>query len=203
MYSYIPIIDLDLIQKDKITINHKNNKSEVLYDYGDGYGNAELNIKISTKLHLGFNKDTIQLHSQLLYELREYIDELYKKQIDNKDLRSRPQQKVNNKVTVNFMNNYSVSTLIPSNKSQYETVKTKLKDEFFNFLGLYYPYINSNSPNFNIVGDFVLKIFISKNNMFCSFAIFDSEISYDYNKKRTKIYKNTITNKKIIDSIEI
>jgi hypothetical protein len=70
-------------------------------------------------------------------------------------------------------------------------------------MGLYYPYINTSSPDFNVVGDFIIKGFISKNNAFCSFTIFDSEISYEYNKKRTGINSNTVTNKKQIDLIEI
>ena len=82
MYSYIPIIDLELIEKDKITITIVNNKITVLYDYDDGCDKAELNIKLSaTKIGLGFNKDSLHLYSQLLYELREFIDELYKAQL--------------------------------------------------------------------------------------------------------------------------
>ena len=162
MYSYIPIIDLELIEKDKITITIVNNKITVLYDYDDGCDKAELNIKLSaTKIGLGFNKDSLHLYSQLLYELREFIDELYKAQLTEDEkakLRSRLQQKDNRKVTVNFVNNYSTATLIPSKNSQHETVKIKLSDEFYRVLGIYYPYINSNSLQFNIVGDFILKI---------------------------------------------
>lgn len=209
MYSYIPIIDLDLINFEKLSIKDR----KILYD------SAELNIKItSTKIGLSFNKDSIQIYSNLLFKLRDFIDELYKKTLSNEEfirLRSRPQKisrvngeinKVNgeiNKVTINFIDGSSSSRLIPSKTSHYETIKIQQKDEFFNIIQRFYPFINSTNPQYDVSGDFILKVFFSKNNNFCSFLIFDSDISYSFNKKRTQIYNNTIITNKIIDSIEI
>lgn len=210
MFSYIPIIDLELIDSTKITINNR----KILYD------SAELNIKISSaKILLSYNKDSIKIQSNILLELRTFIDNLYKKMLSEDEylkLRSRPHNVTketdnnitketdnNNKVTINFINNHSSSTLIPSNNSSNQIVKIKTKDEFYKLLQKYYPYMNTNNINYNVVGDFILKIFISSNNNFCSFLIFDSEISYEFNKKRNKIYNNTSTVKKIINLIEI
>ena len=89
MYSYIPIIDLDLIDFSKLSIKDE----KILYD------SVELYIKISsTKIGLSFNKDSIQLYSNLLFKLRDFIDELYKNILkktltdeENSKLRSRPQ----------------------------------------------------------------------------------------------------------------
>ena len=78
-----------------------------------------------------------------------------------------------------------------------------MKRNFFDTLQRFYPYINSTNPQYDVVGDFILKVFFSKNNNFCSFLIFDSDISYSYNNKRTQIYNNTTVVNKIIDSIEI
>lgn len=212
MYSYIPIIDLDLIDFSKLSIKDK----KILYD------SEELNIKItSTKIGLSFNKDSIQIYSNLLFKLRDFIDELYqntlKKTLTDEEfirLRSRPQKisRINgeinvdgevNKVTINFIDGSSSSRLIPSNSSHYETIKIQQKDEFFNTIQHFYPFINSTNPQYDVAGDFILKVFFSKNNNFCSFLIFDSDISYRYNKKRTQIYNNTIIENKIINSIEI
>lgn len=214
MYSYIPIIDLDLIDYTKLIIKDK----KIIYD------SSELHIKISsTKIGLSFNKDSIQLYSNLLFKLRTFIDELYKKTLSDEEyakLRSRPSiqikqmnEKINTvnggvneetlKVTVNFIDKISSSRLIPSNTSQYEIVKIRQKDEFLATLKRFYPYINSTNPQYNVSGDFILKVFFSKNNNFCSFLIFDSDISYSFNKKRNQIYNNTMITNKIIDSIEI
>jgi hypothetical protein len=209
MYSYIPIIDLDLIDFSKLSIKDK----KILYD------SVELSIKISsTKIGLSFNKDSIQLYSNLLFKLRDFIDELYKNILkktltdeENSKLRSRPQNvnsidgEINkvNKVTINFYDNFSSSRIIPSNTSKFETIKIRQKNEFFEIIQKFYPYINSTNSQYNVVGDFILKVFFSKNNNFCSFVIFDSDISYCYNKKRTQIYNNTIITNKIINSIEI
>jgi len=209
MYSYIPIIDLDLIDFSKLSI--KDNK--IFYD------SVELSIKISsTKIGLSFNKDSIQIYSNLLFKLRDFIDELYKKTLKNtllneefSRLRSRHcinkvDEKVDekiNKVTINFIDNFSSSRLIPSNASHYETIKIRQKNEFFDTIHKFYPYINSSNSQYDVVGDFILKVFFSKNNNFCSFLIFDSDISYSFNKKRTQIYNNTMITNKIIDSIEI
>jgi hypothetical protein len=233
MLSYIPIIDLELINLTKITIKDR----KILYD------STELNIKISSaKILLSYNKDSIKIQSKILFELRNFIDDLYKKMLSEDEyskLRSRPRKVngviketngeiketngeikeingeinreingeinrvINNDVTINFINNHSSSTLIPSNNSSNQIVKIKTKDEFYKLLQKYYPYMNTNNINYNVVGDFILKIFISPNNNFCSFLIFDSEISYEFNKKRNTIYKNTSNVKKIIDLIEI
>lgn len=200
MYSYIPIIDLDLIDFEKLSIKDK----KILYD------SNELYIKISgAKIGLSFNKDSIQLYSNLLFRLRTFIDELYKKTLTDEEfirLRSRPQNKVNgeiNKVTINFIDKISSARLIPSNTSKYETIKIQQKDDFFAMIQKFYPFINSTNPQYNVEGDFILKVFFSKNNNFCSFQIFDSDISYSFNKKRNQIYNNTMITNKIIDSIEI
>jgi len=217
MYSYIPIIDLDLIDFTKLIIKDK----KILYD------SIELNIKISaTKIGLSYNKDSIQLYSNLLFKLRSFIDELYKNTLtdeENSRLRSRPQnvnrvdgvinevngeinKEINGetkKVIVNFIDGISSSRLIPSNASTNQTVKIRLKNDFFATIQRFYPYINSTNPEYSVKGDFILKVFFSKNNNFCSFLIFDSDISYSFNKKRTNIYNNTMVVNKIIDSIEI
>lgn len=213
MYSYIPIIELEEIEFEKLSIKDK----KILYDY------TELNIKITnTKIGLSYNKDSIQLWSNLLFKLRSFIDELYKNTLTDEEksrLRSRPLNinrideelgdetiKTNgeiNKVTVNFIDGISSSRLIPSNKSTNQIVKIKQKKNFFDTLQRFYPYMNSVNPQYNVEGDFILKVFFSKNNNFCSFQIFDSDISYSYNKKRMQIYNNTSVTNKIIDSIEI
>ena len=209
MYSYIPIIDIDLIDFTKLSIKDK----KILYD------SSELNIKISaTKIGLSYNKDSIQLWSNLLFKLRSFIDELYKNTLtdeENSRLRSRPQKiiqvneevnKVNEetkKVTINFIDGISSSRLIPSNVSGNQIVKIRLKNDFFATIQRFYPYINSTNLQYSVKGDFILKVFFSKNNNFCSFVIFDSDISYSYSNKRTQIYKNTTVVNKIIESIEI
>jgi hypothetical protein len=226
MYSYIPIIDLELIDYTKISIKKTDKIIKILYNY-DNTEITELNIKInSAKIGLQYNKENIQIYSEQLLQLRNYIDELYKQNCDsdsysklrdrikvngetndkvngetNDKVNGETNDKVNgetNRVTVNFITNYSTATLIPLKKSSYETKKIRMKEDFTKTLQLYYPHIN-----FNIVGDFILKIFISKNNNFCSFLIFDSEFSYIYNKNRIKINKNISYVQKNIDSIEI
>jgi hypothetical protein len=202
MYSYIPIIDIDLIDFTKLLINDK----KIMYD------SSELYIKISNiKIGLSYNKDSIQLWSNLLFKLRSFIDELYKNILTDEEytrLRSRPQKvnKINEEisnVSINFIDGISSSRLIPSNVSGNQIVKIRQNNDFFANIQRFYPYINSTNPEYSVKGDFILKVFFSKNNNFCSFVIFDSDISYSYNKKRTQIYNNTIITNKIIDSIEI
>jgi len=202
MYSYIPIIDVDLIDFSKLSINNK----KILYE------SSELYIKLSSiKIILSYNKDSIQLCSNLLFKLRIFIDDLYKKILSDEDflkLRTRPQtNEETNKVVINFIDGSSSSRLIPSKASKYEIVKIRQKDDFFDTIQRFYPYINTTNPQYDVVGDFILKVFFSKNNNFCSFLIFDSDISYLNNKQRTHIYENTIYDKnfvnKIINSIEI
>ena len=87
MYSYIPIIDIELIDFSKLSIKDK----KILYD------SSELSIKISsTKIGLSYNKDSIQLYSNLLFKLRTFIDELYKETLSDEKLKFIPCHTYNN-----------------------------------------------------------------------------------------------------------
>ena len=190
MNTHIPIIDLELIDLNMIKLENLSG----------------INIRvINARILLSYSKDSIRIHSNLLYNLRTFIDELYKKSLSEDEymkLRSRVNGEIN-QVTVNFIINQSQARLIPSNSSSNEIVIIKEKKNFYDLLQKFYPHMNTLNPKYYVVGDFILKIFISKNNNFCSFLIVDADISYEFNKNRTQIYKNTSSVEKIIDSIEI
>ena len=208
MTLYIPIIDLDLIDYSKISIKQHKNETVVLYKYNEGLAPLSINI-YSSKITKIANSEKIYIFSNLLYSLRNYIDELYKvfytmNHIDYEKLKQKipvhlPELKY--RIPLNFITKISRSTLTPSNNSTNASIKITTKEDFDKTLCLYYPYINSTK--INVVGKFILQIFIAKNNSFSSFMIFDSDISYEYNKKSNRLYKNTSVVKNNINFIEI
>ena len=101
MNPYIPIVDIETIDHNKISL--KNGK--ILYNYGGDIGLSTLYVKVLTvKIDLAFNKDGIKIYSQELLALRSHIDKLKLQLIEDgkEKLRLRPESTSNLNIKINL-----------------------------------------------------------------------------------------------------
>ena len=172
-----PVININNIKFDKINNNYEFDEQQnqniykpLKYKYSD-------NIDTDFKIFINWTKIKILSDINLQTLSFKFLDDNIVKIInDMTNYLNLEHSGCNAK----FNEHFSQITLIPSKKSNLEPYTIK-KEEGISQINKYFPFQHKN-PTINIVGKFILKVFVFKNsqqNQYISFKIINAEIKYE------------------------
>ena len=199
MDKYIPVLDIDELNFDKIIIDNSKNYNVINYNYNDMYNNIPLKILIKDCSIFVKEKEYIFTNNSKLLQLRNILDKLIQKiNIDKQNIINKYSN--GQYVKLNFNKNVSKAYLHPPKKLNKQVILVKCKEDFINIFSEYYP-CNKFNNNLLVTADLIVQPYFLQNNNFCSLAIYDADIGYEKLKKhiinnnliKEEIYNNSQT----------